>query len=118
MILKRNTRRLKVKKSIKKRKPYTKKKIRDVLMLKSKSIPGSMGTDLVIGHNYDYSGGLECVICYNRKQQNPVLSIWDPQRETFDQYSLGTHLKEKHTIDEVVNALARLHWDKMTWGRR
>jgi|SRR5688572_1534689 len=115
MILKTKLKRLKVNKRIKKRKPYSNKKIRDSFA----KVKGQMlGTDLVIGHDYDYSGGLECVICYNRKQQNPVLSMWDPKGEQFDQYSLGTHLKEKHTIDEVVNALARLHWDKMTWGRR
>ena len=129
--MKRKSRRLKVNKRIKTRKPHSKKKIlknKDIAdslkyELKNRPMLKNMGTDLVIGHNdIEYDGtirmGLECIICFGRKQDNPAMSMWDLKSERFTQWDLEKHLLEKHTIEELIKALVKTHWDRLTWGRK
>jgi hypothetical protein len=60
--------------------------------------------------HYIYGMRLECMICFD-KTSKPINLFEDV--ETFDKYELERHLREKHTIEELLRRFTDLHWDMM-----
>ena len=53
---------------------------------------------------------LSCYICHQRITENHNINIVNAyELDVYSQYELEDHLRT-HTIDEVISAMARMHW--------